>query len=138
MAPVMQGSSLDLHESETCSGVHTDLVAGPQMLPSQETVAEVIAAADQFWKEHPDAYIAIHCAYGGFPQPQPSWPHCPRPPACVPGTLPRQQSCDLLRPGHFDCSEVPWHLREQSLPLRQAICRQRYRLVFPQSWYGVA
>lgn len=33
---------------------------------------------------------------------------------------------------------VPWHLREQSLPPRQAICRQGYPLVFPQSWYGVA
>lgn len=35
-----------------------------QMLPSQETVDEVIQEAQAFWQAHPDLYIAIHCAYG--------------------------------------------------------------------------
>jgi hypothetical protein len=33
-------------------------------LPSDEDVATVIRHAAKFWKEHPDGYIAIHCAYG--------------------------------------------------------------------------
>ena len=33
-------------------------------LPSEEDVAKVIQRAVQFWQEHPDAYIVIHCAYG--------------------------------------------------------------------------
>lgn len=33
-------------------------------LPSGEDVAKVIQCAAQFWQEHPDSYIAIHCAYG--------------------------------------------------------------------------
>ena len=36
----------------------------PQMLPSRETVRQVIQAAKAFWAQHPDDHIAIHCAYG--------------------------------------------------------------------------
>ena len=35
-----------------------------QLLPSRETVADVIAIASEFWKRHPQDHIAIHCAYG--------------------------------------------------------------------------
>lgn len=33
-------------------------------LPTQEDINKVIAIADKFWSDHPEEYIAIHCAYG--------------------------------------------------------------------------
>lgn len=35
-----------------------------QVLPSREAIDEVERIAGSFWGEHPDQYIAIHCAYG--------------------------------------------------------------------------
>lgn len=35
-----------------------------QVLPSREAIDEVERIARSFWGEHPDQYIAIHCAYG--------------------------------------------------------------------------
>lgn len=35
-----------------------------QMLPSRETVQEVIREAQAFWQQHPDEFVAIHCSYG--------------------------------------------------------------------------
>ena len=37
-----------------------------QELPSREAVREVIDVADAFWADHPDEFIAIHCAYGAL------------------------------------------------------------------------
>lgn len=39
------------------------------MLPSQETVDEVIREAQAFWQAHPEFAIAIHCAYGALSAP---------------------------------------------------------------------
>lgn len=41
---------------------HIQLVA--KEVPSRETVAGVISAANEFWVRHPEEFIAIHCAYG--------------------------------------------------------------------------
>lgn len=42
--------------------LHVQLVA--KELPPLEFVREVGAAANAFWAQHPEQYIAIHCAYG--------------------------------------------------------------------------
>eukprot|EP00198_Chlamydomonas_reinhardtii_P011494 XP_001700831.1 predicted protein [Chlamydomonas reinhardtii] len=42
--------------------IHIQLVA--KELPPPDFVAEVVAAANAFWEQHPDLYIAVHCAYG--------------------------------------------------------------------------
>ena len=41
---------------------HIGLVA--KVLPSRESIGEVVRTADAFWAEHPDLYVGIHCAYG--------------------------------------------------------------------------
>lgn len=33
-------------------------------VPSREKILEVTKVAERFWAEHPDQYIAVHCAYG--------------------------------------------------------------------------
>lgn len=43
--------------------LHVQLVA--KELPPLEFVREVARAASGFWAQHPDQYIAVHCAYGG-------------------------------------------------------------------------
>jgi hypothetical protein len=35
-----------------------------KVLPSREAINEVQRIATSFWNDHPDQYIAIHCAYG--------------------------------------------------------------------------
>jgi hypothetical protein len=42
---------------------HIQLVA--KELPPPEFVDAVVAVARAFWAQHPDEYIAVHCAYGG-------------------------------------------------------------------------
>jgi hypothetical protein len=42
--------------------LHVQLVA--KELPPLEFVREVARAANNFWAQHPDMYIAVHCAYG--------------------------------------------------------------------------
>ncbi len=41
---------------------HVQLVA--KVFPLAEQVKQVIDIAERFWEQHPDEYIAIHCAYG--------------------------------------------------------------------------
>lgn len=41
---------------------HISLVA--KEVPARENILEVIKVAEGFWTEHPDQYIAVHCAYG--------------------------------------------------------------------------
>ena len=41
---------------------HVQLVA--KVFPLAEQVEQVIDIAERFWEQHPDDYIAIHCAYG--------------------------------------------------------------------------
>ncbi len=47
-----------------CSGVQNHFSVCVQMLPSRETVQEVIREAQAFWLQHPDEFVAIHCSYG--------------------------------------------------------------------------
>ena len=46
--------------------IHVQLVA--KEFPPLESVQEVGRIATEFWDKHPDEYIAIHCAYGEWPQ----------------------------------------------------------------------
>lgn len=41
---------------------HVQLVA--KVLPPPEAIDEVERVASEFWRREPDAYVAIHCAYG--------------------------------------------------------------------------
>jgi alpha-glucan,water dikinase len=43
---------------------HVQLVA--KVLPSQQAIDAVERIARSFWAQHPDHYIAIHCAYGAL------------------------------------------------------------------------
>ena len=51
-----------------------------KVLPSREAINEVERIAKSFWREHPEKFIAIHCAYGGPGLPLctrlPVWPSC--------------------------------------------------------------
>lgn len=43
-----------------------------KVYPPRSAIAEVIEIASRFWADHPDEYIAIHCAYGArLPSPSP-------------------------------------------------------------------
>ena len=62
-----------------------------KVLPAREAIDEVQRIAQSFWAEHPDLYIAIHCAYGqsvcqsvGLPASQFSQPRCHVVPAEAP------------------------------------------------------
>lgn len=64
--PFVPSLSADcLYETDIPADVqykHVQLVA--KELPPLAFVREVAAAANEFWAQHPDQYIAIHCAYG--------------------------------------------------------------------------
>ena len=48
-----------------CNALLCQLVA--KVYPPRASIAEVIDIASRFWADHPEEYIAIHCAYGALP-----------------------------------------------------------------------
>lgn len=60
--------TLYIHDIPASLGyTHIQLVA--KVLPLRSAVDAVIETAQIFWKEHPEQYIAIHCAYGMSEEP---------------------------------------------------------------------
>ena len=70
---------------------HVQLVA--KIIPPREQIDEVVRVATRFWAAHPDMYIAIHCAYGGWAGGSPA--ECAR--VCPP-LLPHPPSRSTLHP----------------------------------------
>jgi protein-tyrosine phosphatase len=54
----------DIDIPSDVSYLHVQLVA--KELPPLEFVREVARAANNFWAQQPDMYIAVHCAYGAL------------------------------------------------------------------------